>query len=57
MLKKTITPRISETNMTKHIGNNTIPVWLKVGYADIFRLFNRNPVEPCLIIVNLNIVG
>lgn len=41
--------------MTKHIGNDAIPVWLEEGYADIFRLFNQNHAEPCLIIVNLNI--
>lgn len=55
MLRKTITPRISETNITRHIGHNAIPVWLEEGYAEIFRLFNQNPAEPCVIIVNLNI--
>jgi acyl-CoA thioester hydrolase len=54
MIEKTITPRISETNITQHIGHNAIPVWLEEGYAEIFRLFNRNPVEPCMIMVNLN---
>lgn len=55
MLRKTITPRISETNITGHIGHNAIPVWLEEGYAEIFRLFNQNHAEPCVIIVNLNI--
>lgn len=54
MFKKTITPRISETNITQHIGHNAIPVWLEEGNAEIFQLFNQNPAEPCLIIVNLN---
>lgn len=55
MFKKTVTPRISETNMAKHIGSDAIPVWLEEGCGDIFRLFNQNPDEPCLIMVNLNI--
>jgi acyl-CoA thioester hydrolase len=54
MFKKTITPRISETNLTQHIGHNAIPVWLEEGYTEIFQLFNQNPAEPCLIIVNMN---
>jgi acyl-CoA thioester hydrolase len=54
MLKKTITPRISETNITRHIGHNAIPVWLEEGYLEIFSLFNQNIAEPCLITVNLN---
>jgi acyl-CoA thioester hydrolase len=54
MFKKTITPRISETNITQHIGHNAIPVWLEEGYAEIFHLFGQNPARPCLIMVNLN---
>jgi acyl-CoA thioester hydrolase len=54
MFKKIITPRISETNITKHIGQTAIPVWLEEGYADIFRLFNRDLAEPGFISVNLN---
>ena len=54
MFKKIITPRISETNITRHIGHNAIPVWLEEGYAEIFQLFNQNLAEPPLITVNLN---
>jgi acyl-CoA thioester hydrolase len=54
MFKKIITPRISETNITRHIGHNAIPVWLEEGYAEIFRLFSQNLAEPPLITVNLN---
>jgi len=54
MLKKTITPRISETNITQHIGHNAIPVWLEEGYTEIFKMFNQNLAEPCLVTVNLN---
>jgi acyl-CoA thioester hydrolase len=54
MFKKIITPRISETNITRHIGQNAIPVWLEEGYAEIFRLFNQNLAEPSFISVNLN---
>jgi acyl-CoA thioester hydrolase len=53
MFKKIITPRISETNITRHIGQNAIPVWLEEGYAEIFRLFNENLAEPSFISVNL----
>jgi len=55
MFKKAITPRISETNMTRHIGHNAIPVWLEEGYADILRLFNPDLSDPGLIMVNLNV--
>jgi acyl-CoA thioester hydrolase len=55
MLKKTITPRISETNITKHIGHNAIPVWMEEGYTEIIQLFGKNPAEPSVIIVNLNV--
>ena len=54
MFKKIITPRISETNITRHIGHNAIPVWLEEGYTEIFQLFNQNLAEPPLITVNLN---
>ena len=54
MFKKIITPRISETNITRHIGQNAIPVWLEEGYAEIFRLFNQNLAELSFISVNLN---
>jgi len=55
MLKKIITPRISETNVTGHIGHTVIPVWLEEGYEEIIRLFSRNLAEPSLITVNMNI--
>lgn len=54
MFKKIITPRISETNITRHIGHNAIPVWLEEGYAEIIRLFSQNLAAPSLITVNLN---
>jgi len=54
MFKKVITPRISETNITRHIGHNAIPVWLEEGYAEVFQLFNQDITKPCLIMVNLN---
>lgn len=54
MLKKIITPRISETNITGHIGHTEIPVWLEEGYEEIIRLFSRNLAEPSLITVNMN---
>jgi acyl-CoA thioester hydrolase len=55
MFKKIITPRISETNITRHIGHTAIPVWLEEGYEEIIRLFSQNFAEPSLITVNLNI--
>ena len=55
MLKKIITPRISETNITGHIGHTVIPVWLEEGYEEIIRLFSQNLAEPSLITVNMNI--
>ena len=54
MFKKIITPRISETNITRHIGHTAIPVWLEEGYEEIIRLFSQNFAEPSLITVNLN---
>jgi acyl-CoA thioester hydrolase len=55
MFKKVITPRVSETNITGHIGHTEIPVWLEEGYEEIIRLFSRNLAEPSLITVNMNI--
>ena len=55
MFKKIITPRISETNITRHIGQTAIPVWLEEGYVEFFRLFNQNLAEVSLISVNLNL--
>ena len=55
MLKKIITPRISETNITGHIGHTEIPVWLEEGYEEIIRLFSQDLAEPSLITVNMNI--
>jgi acyl-CoA thioester hydrolase len=54
MFRKIITPRISETNITRHIGHTVIPVWLEEGYEEIIRLFSRNLAEPSLITVNMN---
>ena len=54
MFKKIITPRISETNITRHIGHTAIPVWLEEGYAEIIRLFSQNLAAPSLITVNMN---
>ena len=54
MFKKIITPRISETNITRHIGHTAIPVWLEEGYEEIIQLFSRNLAEPSLITVNMN---
>ena len=54
MLKKIITPRISETNITGHIGHTVIPVWLEDGYDEIIRLFSQDLAEPSLITVNMN---
>ena len=54
MLKKIITPRISETNITGHIGHTAIPVWLEEGYEEIIRLFCQNLASPSLITVNMN---
>ena len=55
MFKKIITPRISETNITGHIGHTVIPVWLEEGYEEIILLFSGNLAEPSLITVNMNI--
>lgn len=56
MLKKRITPRISETNLAKHIGHHAIPIWFEEGFADLIRLFvsDQND-DPGIVIVNLNI--
>ncbi|MGZ3592228.1 MAG: acyl-CoA thioesterase [Syntrophales bacterium] len=54
MFGKIITPRISETNITGHIGHTVIPVWLEEGYEEIIQLFSRNLAEPSLITVNMN---
>ena len=56
MLKKRITPRISETNLAKHIGHHAIPIWFEKGFADLIRLFvsDQND-DPGIVIVNLNI--
>jgi len=54
MFKKIITPRISETNITRHIGHTVIPVWLEEGYEEIIRLFSHDLAEPSLITVNMN---
>ena len=54
MFKKIITPRISETNITRHIGHTVIPVWLEEGYEEIIRLFSQELAEPSLITVNMN---
>jgi acyl-CoA thioester hydrolase len=55
MFKKIITPRISETNITGHIGHTVIPVWLEEGYEEIILLFSGNLAEPSLITVNMDI--
>ncbi|MCX7635575.1 MAG: acyl-CoA thioesterase [Syntrophales bacterium] len=55
MFKKTITPRISETNLTGHIGHSAIPVWLEEGYADIIKLFDPDPHRPPLILAHVEI--
>ncbi|HOK05609.1 MAG TPA: thioesterase family protein [Syntrophales bacterium] len=55
MFVRTITPRVSETNLTGHVGHSAVPVWLEEGYAEILRLFSENPAEPALIMVNINI--
>jgi acyl-CoA thioester hydrolase len=55
MFKKIITPRISETNITRHIGHTAIPVWLEEGYEEIILLFSQNLAEPSLITVNMNV--
>ncbi|HPC33794.1 MAG TPA: thioesterase family protein [Syntrophales bacterium] len=55
MIKKIIIPRISETNLTKHIGNDIVPVWMEEGYMEIFQLFSKDPYEVNLIVVNINI--
>jgi acyl-CoA thioester hydrolase len=54
VFKKIITPRISETNITRHIGHTVIPVWLEEGYEEIIRLFSQDLAEPSLITVNMN---
>jgi acyl-CoA thioester hydrolase len=54
MFKRIITPRMSETNITRHIGHTVIPVWLEEGYEEIIRLFSNNLTEPSLITVNMN---
>jgi len=56
MLKKRITPRISETNLAKHIGHHAIPIWFEEGFVDLIRLFvsDQND-DPGIVMVNLNI--
>lgn len=56
MLKKRITPRISETNLAKHIGHHAITIWFEEGFADLVRLFvsDQND-DPGIVMVNLNI--
>jgi acyl-CoA thioester hydrolase len=54
MFKKIITPRISETNITRHIGHTVIPAWLEEGYEEIILLFSQDLAEPSLITVNMN---
>lgn len=39
IFKKTIDPRVSETDGAGHINNTTIPVWFESGRDEIFRLF------------------
>ena len=56
MYRKTISPRISETNAAKHIGHHVIPVWLEEGFADILRLIEQNPTkDPVVAMANMNI--
>lgn len=56
MFRKTISPRISETNAARHIGHNAIPVWLEEGFIEILRLFSDDPTgDPAVAMVNLNI--
>lgn len=56
MIRKTISPRISETNLAKHIGHHAIPIWLEEGFADIIKVFvlDNNDI-PGIAMVNLNI--
>lgn len=56
MFRKTISPRISETNAARHIGHNAIPVWLEEGFIEILRLFSDDPTgDPAVAMVNMNI--
>ncbi len=56
MFRKTISPRISETNAAKHISHHVIPVWLEEGFADILRLIEQNPTkDPVMAMANMNI--
>jgi len=56
MFRKTISPRISETNAARHIGHNAIPVWLEEGFIEVLRLFVEDPAQdPAVAMANLNI--
>jgi len=56
MIKKTISPRISETNLAKHIGHHAIPVWLEEGFAELINMFVTDEnVLPGIAMVNINI--
>jgi acyl-CoA thioester hydrolase len=56
MFKKTISPRISETNAARHIGHNAIPVWLEEGFIEVLKLFVQDPAQdPAVAMANLNI--
>jgi len=56
MFRKTITPRISETNAARHIGHNAIPVWLEEGFIEVLRLFDQDPAgDPAVAMANLNV--
>ncbi len=56
MFRKTISPRISETNAARHIGHNAIPVWLEEGFIEVLRLFDQDPAgDPAVAMANMNI--
>jgi len=56
MLRRTISPRISETNYAGHIGHHVIPIWFEEGFTDIIRMFKTGlNSAPCTVMANLNV--
>jgi len=56
MFRKTVTPRISEVNLAKHVGHHVIPIWFEEGFIEILKLFKEDlNSDPCVAMVNQNI--
>jgi acyl-CoA thioester hydrolase len=57
MYKKTIEPRVSETDGIGHVNNTTIPIWFEAARNPIFKLFTPDLSfqKWKMIILNMNI--